>query len=100
MLALRQAFAPRQLLPSLMAGLVTGIIAVTVSTAFAALIFSGELAGYLPLGIGFMLFGSIVIGGLSAWLSSFPGLVAGLQGGSVWKPLRSRSAHGVDTIGT
>jgi SulP family sulfate permease len=83
MIALQQAFAPRQLLSSLIAGLVAGIIAVTVSAAFAALIFPGELAGYLPLGIGSMLFGSIVIGGLTALLSSFPGLVAGLQDSAV-----------------
>lgn len=70
---------PRLLFPNLAAGLVTGIITVTVSTAFAALIFSGALSAYIPVGIGLMLFGSIVISGLTALTSSLPGLIAGIQ---------------------
>ncbi len=57
---LKQEFHPRQLLPDLAAGLVTGIVAVSVSTAFAALVFSGDLASYISVGVGLMLFGSVV----------------------------------------
>lgn len=74
-----EEFHPRHLLPSLTAGLVTGVIAVTMATAFAALIFSGPLSAYVPLGVGMMLYGAIVIGGLTALTSSLPGLVASIQ---------------------
>jgi SulP family sulfate permease len=70
---------PRQLLPSLAAGLVTGILEVTEVTAFAALIFSGYLAAYIPRGIGLMLMGAIVVVSLTALFCSLPGIVAGLQ---------------------
>jgi len=68
---------------NLAAGLVTGIIAVTVSTAFAALIFSGDLAAYAPRGIGLMLIGSMIIASLTAFFSSMRGLVAHLQENAV-----------------
>jgi SulP family sulfate permease len=73
----------RGLLANLAAGLVTGIIAITVSTAFAALIFSGDLAAYAPRGIGLMLIGSMMIATLTALFSSMRGLVAHLQEGVV-----------------
>ena len=78
-----QELQPRRLLPALMAGLITGVIAVIVSTAFASLIFAGELARYIPTGINLMLLASIIIGGLAAQTSSFPGLVSGLQDSAV-----------------
>jgi SulP family sulfate permease len=80
---LRQTLHPRRLLPSLAAGLVTGVIAVTIATAFATLVFAGDLSGHIPRGIGLMLCGTIVIGSLTALLSSLPGLVAGLQDSAV-----------------
>ncbi|MBN1889103.1 MAG: hypothetical protein JW850_14015 [Thermoflexales bacterium] len=49
--AFAQAFHPGQWLSGLAAGLVTGIIAVTVSAAFAALIFAGPLSSYVPAAI-------------------------------------------------
>ena len=45
-----QEFSPRRLLPSLVAGLVTGTIAVTIATASGVLIFSGDLSAYIPAG--------------------------------------------------
>jgi SulP family sulfate permease len=70
---------PRQLLPTLTAGLVTGILEVTEVTAFAALVFSGDLAAYIPRGIGLMLAGTIIVASLTALFCSLPGLVGGLQ---------------------
>jgi len=70
---------PRRLVPSLTAGLVTGILEVTEVTAFAALIFSGDLGAYIPRGIGLMLMGSVVVVILTALFCSLPGVVAGLQ---------------------
>jgi SulP family sulfate permease len=63
--------------------LVTGIIEVATSAAFAALIFSGDLAAYIPRGIGLMLVGTMVFASLTALFSSLPGLVAGLQDNAV-----------------
>jgi SulP family sulfate permease len=67
------------LLPSLAGGLVTGILEVTEVTAFAALIFSGDLGAYISRGIGLMLMGSVVVVILTALFCSLPGVVAGLQ---------------------
>jgi SulP family sulfate permease len=67
------------LLPSLSGGLVTGILEVTEVTAFAALIFSGDLGAYIPRGIGLMLMGAVVVVILTALFCSLPGVVAGLQ---------------------
>ena len=70
---------PRRLLPSLAAGVVTGIIEVITAVAFAALIFSGDLAAYIPRGIGLMLVGTMIIASLTALFCSLPGMVGGLQ---------------------
>jgi SulP family sulfate permease len=47
-----------------------------MATAFAALIFSGPLAGYVSRGISFVLFGAFIIGVWSALTSSYAGTVA------------------------
>lgn len=73
---LMQELRPHRLLPSLTAGLVAGILAVIIEISFAALIFSGDLAVYVSRGIGLTLFGTFVIGIVSALMSSFPGTVA------------------------
>ena len=74
-----QEFQPQYLIPSLISGIIVSIIAVIVSTAFATLIFSGEISHYLPAGIGLMLFASIIAGGFAALTSSMPGLISGVQ---------------------
>ncbi len=73
---LRQAFRPEQLLPSLIAGLVAGILTIIVSISLAALIFAGDLSDYVANGIGLTLFGSLVIGVVTALTSSYAGTVA------------------------
>jgi SulP family sulfate permease len=55
------------------AGLVVGVIVVTVSISLATLIFAGDLASFIPRGIGLFLFGSMVMGIVIAILSSLPG---------------------------
>jgi len=71
------------LLPSLAAGVVTAILEVTEVTAYAVLIFSGDLSAYIPRGIGLLLVGSMIIVSLTALFCSLPGLVAGLQDSAV-----------------
>jgi sulfate permease, SulP family len=60
-LALR-LFRPLHLLPNLIAGLVTGTIVVSTAISYAALIFSGELAAYRSLGIGYALYSVLSVG--------------------------------------
>ena len=57
-------------------GLVLGVLNVSMAVAFGALIFSGELATFLSVGIGLTLFGAVVVGGLVAAFSSYPGTIA------------------------
>jgi SulP family sulfate permease len=74
-----QEFEPTRLMPNVAAGLVMGVVAVTISTAFGALIFSGGLADSLPRGIGVMLVASMIVATLTALFSSLRGIVAHLQ---------------------
>jgi SulP family sulfate permease len=67
---------PKRLVPSLVAGLVAGTVAILIEISFAALIFSGDLSAFVSNGIGFTLFGASLIGILIALFSSFPGMVA------------------------
>lgn len=67
----------RQELPAaLVAGAVTGLVVVILSLSFAVLIFSGELAGHVGTAIGMALFTAVVVGGLVALFSSYPGTIA------------------------
>ncbi|MDX9753190.1 MAG: SulP family inorganic anion transporter [bacterium] len=65
-----------QLIPTLTAGIVIGIIIAFVEISFAALIFSGKLSAFLPNGIGFLLLGTCVLGVVIALFSSYPGMIA------------------------
>jgi len=64
-----QELQPRQLLPSLMAGLIVSVIAVIISTAFASLIFSGELSDYIAQGIALAISAAIIVGTVVALFS-------------------------------
>jgi SulP family sulfate permease len=76
---LLQEIRPGRLLPILAGGLVTGVLEVIEVTAYAVLIYSGELSGYIPRGLGILLMGSVVVVILTALFCSLPGLIAGLQ---------------------
>jgi len=67
------------ILPSLIAGLVNGIIFVVSAMALGALIFTGELSSYLPQGIGILLFGSLIFALFSAVTASYPIIISGPQ---------------------
>lgn len=75
-------FRPERLLPNLTGGAVTGIITVTLATAFSALIFAGELAAFLPIVIGWTLLGSILQAILTSRFSSLPCVMGGVQDSS------------------
>jgi SulP family sulfate permease len=60
------------LLPSLIAGTINGIIFIVSAMSLAALIFTGPLAVYLPQGIGILLVGSIIFALFSAFTATYP----------------------------
>jgi len=59
------------------AGFLSGIMTLIGGISYAALIFSGILSGYLEIGIGSALISATIIGGLMAWRSSSPFVIAG-----------------------
>ncbi len=79
---LRADFAPGRLPATLATGLVQAMVNSLLTVALVTLIFQGELAEALPIGIGLGLAGSAVIGLVVALGSSFPGTYAGVQDAS------------------
>ncbi len=73
---LSEQVQPQNLLSSLSAGLITGIIAVIRGISYAAIIFSGSLSQYLSIGVGMATFSNITMGIIVALLAPFPGIIA------------------------
>jgi SulP family sulfate permease len=71
----------RTLIPGITAGLVVGIIIVTLSISLATFIFSGELSPFMPRGIGLLLFSGLAMGLVVAVFGSLPGTAIGPQDG-------------------
>jgi sulfate permease, SulP family len=71
----------RQVVTSITAGLVVGLIVIVFSISLASLIFSGELAPYLSRGIGLFLFGGLAMSIVLTFLGSLPGTGIGPQDG-------------------
>src|SRR5688572_4377714 len=71
----------RQVVTSITAGLVVGLIVIVFSISLASLIFSGELAPYLSRGIGLFLFGGLSMSIVVTFLGSLPGTGIGPQDG-------------------
>ena len=63
-----------------MAGILSGVVSMSIGISLASLIFSGPLASSLPLGVGLVLVSGLVVGLVAAVTSSFPGMMAGVQG--------------------
>ncbi|MDB9314750.1 SulP family inorganic anion transporter [Spirulina sp. CS-785/01] len=71
-----EMFQPQLFIPSLTAGLVTGIIGVIRAISYAALIFSGLLSTHLSTGVGMTVFSTGIITAVVALLSALPGMIA------------------------
>jgi SulP family sulfate permease len=72
------AVPPRhRLFADLFAGLVVGLVTVAFSVSCPALVFSGSLAGHLPLGIAAALVSACLTALVVAWCSSLPFAIAG-----------------------
>ena len=67
---------PGQLARSLVAGALGSVLQVIVTISFAALVFSGQIAGDLAYGIGWFLVGDLLIVLVVTLLSSYPGSLA------------------------
>lgn len=67
------------LLPILLPSLIAGVINISYGIAFAAIIFSGEMAPYLSLGIGIGLFSTVVVVAVTALFSTLPGTISMVQ---------------------
>lgn len=72
-------FQPERLVPGLVAGLVNAIINLIVAISLAALIFAGDLSGFVLNGIGLLLLGGTAALIVSGLLSSFPGTITCVQ---------------------
>jgi SulP family sulfate permease len=64
-----------RLVPTLTAGLITGVLLVIYAISMAALIFTGPLVEFIPVGIGLTLFTAIVAAIIVALTNSMPGIV-------------------------
>lgn len=73
------ALRPERLIPALLGGILIGILEIALAASFAALIFSGETAVYLPRGIGMALFSATIGIGITSLLTSYPALMGGNQ---------------------
>ena len=60
------------IVPSIIAGVIGGIIKIVAAMAFSSLIFTGTLAAYLPQGIGIILFGFLLFAVISTFTASYP----------------------------
>ena len=66
---------PERILPGLTAGVVVGLITIIMEISLASLLFSGDLSGYLTRGIGFLLFGSMVVLVIGSLTSQMAGII-------------------------
>ncbi|MGC1306287.1 MAG: SulP family inorganic anion transporter [Phormidesmis sp.] len=71
----RQELQPNRLVPTLTAGLITGVLLVIYAISMAALIFTGPLVEFVPIGIGLTLVTAIVVAVIVALTNSMPGIV-------------------------
>lgn len=79
---LRADFKPDMFASTLATGLVLGLVNALLTIALVSLIFRGNLADSLPIGIGLGLASSAVVGLIIAGASSFSGMYAGAQDAS------------------
>jgi SulP family sulfate permease len=64
------------IVPSITAGLVAGVLTVTFMFSYSAVIFTGELSGYVPRATGQLLFGGVIIALVIGLFSQLRGVVA------------------------
>jgi len=73
---IRESLRPDRLLPSIVAGVVAGILAITFMFSYSAVMFTEDLAIYVPRATGGMLFGGVVIAVMVSLFGAIRGAVA------------------------
>ncbi|MFW6076771.1 MAG: SulP family inorganic anion transporter [Hyphomicrobiales bacterium] len=68
-----------RLVPAAIAGLLAGLLVVSMSISFPALVFTGQLAPYLGFGIAMALFSSAILCAVMSFTSSYPPAAATAQ---------------------
>lgn len=74
-----QELRPDRLVPTVTAGLISGVLMVIYSISIATLIFSGPLAPFLSVGIGLVFLTAVVSITLISFTNSLPGVLADPQ---------------------
>jgi len=64
-----------RIFPTLTAGFIVALLDIFIEISFVAMIFSGDLSGYVARGIGFMLFGAMVLSLVTIIFTAFPAMV-------------------------
>lgn len=82
MKSLRLDFGRRRLVSTLATGIILGIVNTLLGIALISLIFQGQLAEFLPVGIGLVLAASLAVAVVTAVGSTVGGLYAGVQDAS------------------
>lgn len=77
--SLRRTLQPKLILPSLTVGIVFGICNAVILLALALMIFSGDLATFLPIGITIIFMGGCIHALVTALGSSLPGILSSVQ---------------------
>jgi SulP family sulfate permease len=72
-------FKSSRLVPGVTSGIVIGLLEVIVAISFASLIYSGEISGFIGIGIGLALIGAIIAGFTITLVTSLPGTISGIQ---------------------
>lgn len=72
----QNVWQPNLLIPSIISGLVTGMIGAIRAISYAALIFSGLLTPHLSAGVGMTVFSTGIISAIVALSSALPGMIA------------------------
>ncbi|MDH4247585.1 MAG: SulP family inorganic anion transporter [Deltaproteobacteria bacterium] len=76
MMGLRSKPGMTQLLPGMASGLVVGIVTIIMTISYATLVFTGPLAQFLGIGLSVSFFSAVLLAGLMALFSSFPGNIS------------------------
>ena len=77
--AQRGAIAPHRLLTTVIAGVLSGFLAIVLSIGNGSLVFAAEMQSYLPALVGVALFSSVVMAVVGALTSAIPGEVPVVQ---------------------
>lgn len=64
-----------KILLGLTAGLIVGLLTIILEISLASLLFSGDLSGFLTRGIGFLLFGSVIVLIIASLTSRYAGVI-------------------------